>query len=98
MVHMHLTVFSHYNVFQTPAERLKAKVKVLLDKTTPTETTPKLQPNPVQVLEIEAEEFAPQSFTSKRKNKTNQKVYSIIIIRSHTLCHTYHTLSYTGRC
>lgn len=58
---------------QTPAERLKAKVKVLLDKTTPTGATP--TPNPVQVLELETEnEFRPQSFTSKRKDKNNQVI------------------------
>ncbi|XP_019862372.1 PREDICTED: uncharacterized protein LOC109590991 isoform X2 [Amphimedon queenslandica] len=56
----------------TPAERLKAKVKVLLDKTTPSGATP--PPNPVQVLELETEnEFKPQSFTSKRKDKNIQE-------------------------
>lgn len=55
-------------LLQTPAERLRAKVKVLINKSD-AKSTSDSRPNPVEVLELETDDFTPQSFMSKRTDR-----------------------------
>jgi hypothetical protein len=55
----------------TPAEKLRARMKVLLDKAgKSSETTPKQEavapPKPLEIIELETDEFIPQTFISQR--------------------------------